>query len=110
MEGKVPPEGYIAFAERPRILPVVKRRVVVPAFVTLFHVTHTGKLSHLRLLHSAFCLLNYRALVHFLADCGEKHRVLNLDERGPRARGLGFVRRERLEIIAAEPSRGIGRT
>ena len=33
MAGEIPPERHIAFAERPRILPVIERRVVVPAFV-----------------------------------------------------------------------------
>ena len=35
VERKIPPERDVALAERPRILPVVERRVVVPAFVAL---------------------------------------------------------------------------
>src|SRR5688500_12497330 len=35
--GKVPPEGHVAAAERSCVLPVVERRVVVPAFVAFTH-------------------------------------------------------------------------
>src|SRR5688572_16741608 len=35
---EVPPERHIATTKSPGILPVVERRVVVPAFVTLWHV------------------------------------------------------------------------
>ncbi len=38
LQGKVAPEGNVAPAERSRVLPVVERRVVVPAFVAFSHV------------------------------------------------------------------------
>ena len=39
VQREIPPEGHVALAERPRILPVVERRVVVPAFVAFLGLT-----------------------------------------------------------------------
>ena len=45
MQRQIPPEGHVALAKRPRILPVVERRVVVPAFVAFIRVTSDFGLS-----------------------------------------------------------------
>src|SRR5262245_24089357 len=37
VQGKVPPERYVAPPQRLRIFPVVERRVIVPAFMAFHH-------------------------------------------------------------------------
>src|SRR5439155_6669061 len=43
--GQTPPERHIAAAERPRILPVVERRVFVPAFPTVSRSTRASSVG-----------------------------------------------------------------
>ena len=46
VQRQIPPEGHVALAERPRIFPVIERRVVVPALVSVIHGIQNAKGKH----------------------------------------------------------------